>query len=73
MSPIVSFDAVGPRAEELANGAAANRDVVVGFDPEFECFNFDADGISEQELAAVIAEELDNLEPDWRSHLSPVD
>ena len=73
MSPILILEAVGPRAEELANQAGQNREIPVGFDPEFESFTFDADAISEEELAKVIFEELDDLEPDWRSHLNPVD
>jgi hypothetical protein len=73
MSPILILEAVGPRAEELANQAGKNREIAVGFDPEFESFTFDADAGSEEELATVIFEELDDLEPDWRSHLNPVD
>ena len=73
MSPILILEAVGPRAEELANQAGQNREIAVGFDPEFESFTFDADAITEEELAKVVFEELDDLEPDWRSHLTPVD
>jgi hypothetical protein len=73
MSPILTLEAIGPRAEELAESAGRNREIVVGFDPEFECFNFDADAISEEELATVVFEELDALEPEWRTHLRPVD
>ena len=45
----------------------------VGWDSEFESATFDADGIDDEELEAVIFEELDAREPDWRSHLKLVD
>ncbi len=73
MSPILTLEASGPRAEELAMAAGDNREIAVGFDPEFECFNFDADGVSEDELQTLIFEELDALDSGWRSHLRAVD
>ena len=73
MSPILILEATGPRAESLATAAAKNRGIAVGFDPEFESFTFDADGVTEEELQTVVFEELDSLEPEWRTHLNPVD
>ena len=73
MSPILILEATGPRAEELAMAAGEKRQIAVGFDPEFESFTFDADGVTEDELETVISEELDALEPEWRSHLRKVD
>jgi hypothetical protein len=73
MSPILILEAAGPRAEELAMAAGKNREIPVGFDPEFESFTFDADGVTEDELEMVIFEELEALEPEWRSHLRKVD
>jgi hypothetical protein len=73
VSPILILEATGPRAETLAMAAGENRGIAVGFDPEFESFTFDADGVSEEELQTVVFEELGSLEPEWRSHLNPVD
>jgi hypothetical protein len=67
------MEAIGPRGEELAMAAGAARDIAVGWDGEFNSATFDADGIDDSELEAVIVEELDDQEPDWRSHLKLVD
>jgi hypothetical protein len=67
------LEATGPKGEELALAAGEARGIAVGFDPEFESATFDADGIDEAELQAVIFEELDSRDPDWRSHLQVVD
>ena len=67
------MEAVGPRGEELAMAAGEAREIPVGWDPEFESATFDADGIDDDELEAVIVEELDARDPDWRSHLRLVD
>ena len=42
-------------------------------DGEFNSATFDTDEIDDSELEAVIVEELDDREPDWRSHLRLVD
>ena len=67
------LEAIGPRGEELAMAAAEARGYPAGWDPEFESATIDADGIDDDELRAVIFEQLDAREPDWRSHLRPVD
>ncbi len=61
--------ATGPRGEELALAAGRALDVPVGFDPEFESATFDSDGHDEDGLQAAVFEQLDALDPDWRSHL----
>jgi hypothetical protein len=67
------MEAIGPRGEELAMAAGAARDIPVGWDGEFNSATFDADGIDDSELEAVIVEQLDDQDPDWRSHLRLVD
>lgn len=67
------MEAIGPRGEELAMAAGAARDIAVGWDDEFNSATFDADGMDDDELEAVIVEELDDHEPEWRSHLKLVD
>ena len=67
------MEAIGPRGEELAMAAGAARDIPVGWDDEFNSATFDADGMDDSELETLIVEELDDQEPDWRSHLRLVD
>jgi hypothetical protein len=67
------MEAIGPRGEELAMAAGAARDIAVGWDGEFNSATFDADGLDDSELEAVVVEELEDQEPDWRSHLRLVD
>jgi hypothetical protein len=67
------LEAIGPRGEELATAAGKARDIAVGWDSEFDSATFDADGIDETELEAVVFEELDAQDPEWRSHLQLVE
>jgi hypothetical protein len=67
------LEAIGPRGEELAMGAADARGYPAGWDSEFNSATIDVDGIDDDELRAVIFEELDARDPDWRSHLQVVD
>jgi len=67
------LEAIGPRGEELAMAAGEARSVAVGWDGEFNSATFDADGMSDEELEAVISEQLDAQDPDWREHLQRVD
>lgn len=67
--PIVIFEAIGPDAEALANAASASTDIPVGFDSEFESFTFDADGVDENELQAVVCEALAAIDAEWHQHL----
>jgi hypothetical protein len=67
------LEAIGPRGEELAMAAGKARDIAVGWDSEFDSATYDADGIDDEELQAVIFEELDAQDPEWRSHLQLVE
>jgi hypothetical protein len=66
---LVTFDAIGPRGEQLALAAGETTDVAVGFDPELECATFGEDSLSDQELEAIVIDALSGLDPDWRAHL----
>jgi hypothetical protein len=61
--------ATGPRAEELAMAAGDETGIPVGFDPDLESATFDADAMDEQELQSTVFAALDELDPDWQSHL----
>ena len=67
------LEAIGPRGEELAMAAADARGYAAGWDAEFDSATIDADGIDDDELRAVIFEELEARDSEWRSHLQPVD
>ena len=66
---MLMLEAIGPRGEELAMAAGDARGVAVGWDEEFSTATFDSDDADEAGLQALIFEELDAREPDWRSHL----
>jgi hypothetical protein len=67
------LEAVGPRGEELALGAADARGYPVGWDSEFNSATIDADGVDDDELRTVIFEELASRDPEWRSHVREVE
>ena len=66
---IVTFEATGPDAEQLANQAGERIDVAVGFDPEFGGATFDSDTLDDGELEAVLVDVLAAIDPDWQEHL----
>ena len=66
---MLTLEAIGPNGEQLAMTAAKKRDIPVGWDEEFQCATFDADGIEDDELQTVVFEELADIDPDWQSHL----
>jgi hypothetical protein len=66
---LLTLESIGPNGEQLAMTAGAKRDIPVGWDPEFECATFDADGLDEDELQAVVFEELADIDPNWQQHL----
>jgi hypothetical protein len=66
---ILTLEAIGPKGEQLAMDAGKSTDIPVGFDPEFECATFDADGIEDDELQTVVFEALAEIEPEWQAHL----
>jgi hypothetical protein len=43
--------------------------VPVGFDSEFQCATYDADGLGEEELQAEVFRTLTGIEPAWQEHL----
>jgi len=67
------LEAIGPRGEELAMAAAEARGYPAGWDSEFDSATIDADGVADDELRAVIFEELDARDAEWRSHLRVVE
>jgi len=69
VAAIVTLEGTGPRAEELALEAGRAIEVPVGWDAEFSCATFDADGLDEGELASAVREALAALDPDWQMHL----
>jgi hypothetical protein len=69
----LTFEAVGPRAEELAMKAGGTVDAAVGYDPDLDCATFDSDELDAGELQATIFEALGEIDPDWGSHLRLAD
>ena len=66
---LLTLEAIGPKGEELAMAAGERTGIPVGFDPEFECANFDSDALDETELQAVVFEALAEIDPSWAEHL----
>jgi hypothetical protein len=71
--PMLVFEAIGPKGGELAMAAGDATDIPVGWDDEFSSATFDSDDHDPDEFKTVIAEALDGIDPDWRSHLRVVD
>ena len=63
------LESIGPKGEQLALAAGEATGIPVGFDPEFECATFDADGIDDAELRDVVLVALASDDPDWQTHL----
>jgi hypothetical protein len=70
---ILMLEASGPKAEELAMEAGRATEIPVGWDPEFDCATFDADGLADDELQTVVFEALASIEPEWQTHLRLTD
>ncbi|HYU59487.1 MAG TPA: hypothetical protein VEK39_01895 [Solirubrobacterales bacterium] len=66
---ILTLEAIGPKAEQLANDAGEALDIPVGYDPEFECATFDSDTQDEDELQAIVFEALARIDSEWQAHL----
>jgi hypothetical protein len=66
---LLFLTATGPKGAELAQAAGKALDIPVGYDAEFDSATFDADALGEDELQGAVFEQLDALDPDWRSHL----
>jgi hypothetical protein len=71
--PMLIYEAVGPKGEELAMAAGEATGIPVGWDDELSSATFDSDHHDPDEFETVIAEALDDIDPDWRSHLRAVD
>jgi hypothetical protein len=71
--PMLIFEAIGPKGEELAMAAGNATGIPVGWDDEYSSATFDSDTHGEDEFETVIAEALDDIDADWRSHLRAVD
>ena len=66
---ILTLEAIGPKAEELALAAGKAADLPVGYDPEFECATYDSETLGADELQATVFDALTSSDPDWRSQL----
>jgi hypothetical protein len=69
----LTFEAVAPRAEELAVEAGGAVDAAVGYDPDLGCATFDSDDLDADDLQAAISEALAEIDPDWQSQLRLAD
>ena len=66
---IMTFEAIGPNAEQLATQAAERIDVAVGFDPEFGGATFDSDTLDDEALKEVLFDVFAAIDADWQEHL----
>jgi hypothetical protein len=63
------FESIGPRGQELAMAAGDRVGVPVGFDPDLESATFDSDDHDEDQLREAVLAALEEIDPDWNSHL----
>ena len=70
---ILTLEAIGPDAEELAMEAGKATDIPVGYDPEFDCATFDSDTLGADELQTTAFEALAGIDPDWETRLRVAD
>lgn len=73
---MIFMEAIGSEGERLAMAAGdAAEEVAVGWDAEFNSATFDSNAhdpdteLSEDEVRTRVFAALDELDPDWRSHL----
>jgi len=66
---MVILEAIGSDGERLALRAGEVTDTPVGWDSDLSSATYDADGMDDAELEAVIFDALTGLDPEWRSHL----
>jgi hypothetical protein len=69
MAALLTLESTGPRGEKLAMEAGLVAEIPVGWDAEFDCATFDADGLEQDELQTIVFETLAGLDAGWRSHL----
>jgi hypothetical protein len=70
MAAMLAFEAIGPKAEELAVQAGKVTDIPVGYDPEFHCARFDSDSFRDEELQGIVFDALAGIDPDCQAHLT---
>jgi hypothetical protein len=73
VASLLTLEATGPKAEQLAIEAGDVTEIPVGYDPEFQCATFDSDTLGDEELLRVVFEALAGVDPDWQSHLRLAD
>ena len=66
---LLTLEAIGPEGERLAMAAADRTGIPAGWDPEFNCATYDADGTDDAELQTIVFETLADLDAGWQSHL----
>ena len=66
---LLTLESIGPNGEQLAMTAGSKTEIPVGYDSEFQCATFDADGVDDEELQTIVFEALADIEPDWQTHL----
>lgn len=66
---ILTLEAIGSEGERLAMAAGEELGVPVGFDSEFQCATYDADGLGDEELQAEVFRTLTGIDPAWQEHL----
>jgi hypothetical protein len=68
---MVILETIDARGEELAEQAADALGVAAGADPDFDSVTLDSEEHETDEaLAEDVVNALDDLDADWRSHLS---
>jgi hypothetical protein len=73
MASILTLEAIGRKAEQLATEAGKVTDIPVGYDPEFECATFDSDTLDDEHLEATVFAALAGIDPEWQAHLRVAD
>jgi hypothetical protein len=71
--PMLIFEAIGPKGEQLAMAAGESTGIAVGWDEEFSSATFDSDTVDDDEFETVVTEALAAIDPDWSSQLRAVD
>lgn len=69
----VTFEAVGPRAEELAMEAGGSVDAAVGYDADLGAATFDSDELDAAALQDAVFAALAEIDSDWESQLRLAD
>ena len=70
---LLVFETLDLLGEQIAERAASAAGVAIGIDEELSSVTFDSDAHDEEALRTVLAEAFAAVDPDWESHLRPVD